>query len=500
MSAVAGRRGGILLHLTSLPSPGAIGQLGPAAEAFVDWLAAADQAVWQILPSGPPGFGDSPYGAHSSRAGNPLLISPLELFESGLLPRSVLPSSPATPRVDFARAREDQERILGHAFKAYEQRPEVRVRFEELLAPEASWLDDWSLFAALKEAHEGAPWTAWEDPLRDRRREDLDRTRHRLRHRIAFHRFVQGCFLEQWRRFRRRVRAAGVQVLGDLPIYCSADSVEVWQRRDLFELAADGHPSHVAGVPPDYFSPRGQTWGNPLYRWDRHRAEGFRWWTDRLASALQRFDLLRLDHFRGFEAFWRIPANAESAAAGEWRPGPGGDLFTAFVGTREGLAPLIAEDLGVVTPEVEALRRSFDLPTMRVLQFAFDEPGSVHLPHAIPRRAVVYTGTHDNDTTVGWWRSLGDQAKRRARSYLGPGPIHSALQRAAYTSPAELAILPAQDVLGLGPEARMNRPGSAVGNWAWRLSPQDLGTGEAERLAELIAVSDRGPETETAAG
>ncbi|HSM50793.1 MAG TPA: 4-alpha-glucanotransferase, partial [Thermoanaerobaculia bacterium] len=493
------RGAGLLLHPTSLPSRFGAGDLGPEAASFLDWAARAGQSVWQVLPLGPTGMGNSPYGCLSAFAGNPLLVSPELCRDEGLLGEDDLAraESPGGDRVDFAAAAGSRERQLRHAFTAFRESPSEslsRAFAEFREAPEqATWLRDWALFAALKAGHGGRAWTDWDPELRDRRPGALAAAERRLGEELEYHRFVQFLFFRQWSALRDRTRAAGVELLGDLPIYVAADSADVWAHRELFELDGASQPLRVAGVPPDYFSATGQLWGNPLYRWDRLRESGYAWWIERLRANLRLTDRVRLDHFRGFAGFWAVPAGEATAEGGTWVEGPGAELFEAIAAALGGL-PLVAEDLGVITPDVTALRDRFGLPGMKVLQFGFD-PGSDHAPHRLVPHSVVYTGTHDNDTTRGWFESLDEGARRRVLLYTGgtPETISWDLLRTAYTAVAELAIAPVQDLLGLDGSARMNRPGSDAGNWGWRLAPGSLGGDLAERLAELVAVAGRLP-------
>lgn len=432
---------GVLLHPTSLPGPGPCGTLGPAAHAFVDALARAGQRSWQVLPLGPTDATRSPYAALSSAAGDPRLVH------------------------DDGR---DDDRDALDAFRD----------------AEGAWLDDWALYAALRDAHDDAPWFAWDAPLRDRDPAALAAARRALAPRIAHHERAQFRFDRQWRALRDRAREHGIAIVGDVPFYVAHDSVDVWVDRDCFALDADGRPTAIAGVPPDYFSETGQRWGNPVYDWSRIADRGFDWWIARLGRLARTVDVIRIDHFRGFEAFWRIPADAEHAADGAWVPGPGAALFDA---ARDALGPLAiwAEDLGDITPAVDALRDGLGFPGMRVLQFAFDEPDSTHLPEHHVEHAVVYTGTHDNDTAVGWWSGLDDDARGRVRA-IAPdvdtvGPA-DALVDLALGSVARHAVLPLQDVLGLDGGARMNRPGTTDGNWSWRAPHPPLPDAIADRL------------------
>jgi 4-alpha-glucanotransferase len=441
------RAAGILLHPPSLPEhPGG---LEAGAREFFVWAEAAGLSVWQILPLGPTGDGGSPYAAPSAFAGDPSWFPHAE------------PPAPA-------------------AMAAFNDE-------------HAAWLDDWVLFAALKEEHRGLPWFAWDEPLRRRDPAALARSAAALREAIVRHRHAQYAFVTRWHRLRAQARDHGIMILGDVPIYPALDSADVWAHQDLFHLDAQGVPTRVAGVPPDYFSATGQLWGNPLYRWDRLRETGYAWWIDRLKHGLALHDELRLDHFRGFAGYWAVPAEAETAEAGMWEPGPGLALFEA-VRAALGRLPFVAEDLGVVTEDVSALRKTLGLPGMRVLQFGFDAHDGDHTPHRLTKDVVVYTGTHDNDTTRGWFASLDPVMKARVLDYVGgtADDVSFSLIRAAYTSVADLAVSPAQDVLDLGSEARMNVPGVAKGNWSWRAASDAFTPELAHRLRRLAHETERG--------
>ena len=468
------RSSGLLLHVSSLPSPFGIGDFGSGAARFIDTLAAAGQSIWQVLPLTPVGDGFSPYASPSTFAGNPLFISPELLAEAGWLDASDLADVPAFPddRVDFDRVTLFKKRLLRRAF-ARAQQTGLPAAYRAFCTREAYWLEDYALFMTLR-AHYGETWTAWPIPLARRDPEALDAARLAHANELELHRFGQFVFDEQWTALRAYAHSRGVQLFGDLPIYVAHDSADVWAAPHLFHLDPDGLPTAVAGVPPDYFSATGQRWGNPLYRWDRMREHGYRWWIARLARTLSLVDLVRLDHFRGFEAFWAVPADEATAINGRWVEGPGADLFRAFERGLGTPLPLVAEDLGLITPGVRALMSEFSLPGMVVLQFAFGDPGSEYLPHHYHRAQVAYTGTHDNDTIVGWWATLGDHDRAFAERYLGldvsSEPLHWATVRAVLASVADRAVLAMQDVLGLGGEARMNVPGEEHGNWAWRFT------------------------------
>jgi 4-alpha-glucanotransferase len=503
------RASGVLLHPTSLPGRHGSGDLGPEARRFVDFLAAAGQRWWQTLPVGPPGYGDSPYSAHSAFAGNPMLVSLDALVDDGLLDRSDVDDAFAFPsdHVAFGAVAGMREPRLARAHAALLRDPDGRLAlaFRAYCDENDAWLDDWALFCALKRAHGGAPWTAWEKGVRARRRRALAEARERYREEMSYHRFVQFAFDRQWSALRAYAADRGVGLIGDIPIFVAHDSADVWQNQREYHLDEQGMPTAVAGVPPDYFSATGQRWGNPLYRWKRMKKSGFAFWVDRIRVTLKRFDAVRLDHFIGFSRYWAIPASCPTAIDGRYAKGPGASLFKK-VRAELGALPLIAEDLGVVTPKVKALRDRFDLPGIRVLQFAFgDDPSAPDfMPYNYPRGAVVYTGTHDNDTTVGWFRDEGGEASTRtseqiarerqlAIDFLGSDgrEIHWDMIRAVLASVADTAVVPAQDLLGLGSEARMNRPGVASGNWAWRAEEGAFSEAIAGRLGKLTRLYGR---------
>lgn len=499
------RASGVLLHLTSLPGPHGCGDLGAAAREFADFLQRSGQRWWQMLPVGPVGFGNSPYSAQSAFAGSPLLISLEGLVDDGLLELSAVRGRLPGRRVDYAATSAFREQRLRAAYRTFVRRPgRYRRRFQAFCERHARWLEDLVLFRALKAAHHQRAWLEWPPALAQRDRRALSQGRRELADELSFHRFEQWLFDLQWRRFREACASRGVGLIGDVPIFVAHDSADVWAHRELFQLDDEGRPTVIAGVPPDYFSASGQRWGNPLYRWDVLKRRGYGWWVDRLAHTLERFDAVRLDHFIGFQRYWEIPASEPNAVRGRWRPGPGADFFTKVRDTL-GSLPLIAEDLGAVTTEVKALRDQFAFPGLRILQFAFGNDPSApdFLPYNYPRRTVAYTGTHDNDTAVGWFNDPGDQgtrsraqiAKERkyALTYVGGdgSQIHWDLLRTIQLSVANLAIAPVQDLLGLGSDARLNRPGTAEGNWEWRLAGRSLPAALARRLAELTGCAGR---------
>lgn len=492
------RGSGILLHPTSLPGPHGAGDAGPEALRLLDWLASAGQRYWQVLPLVPVGWGSSPYSGLSAFAGNPQLVSPEALAARGLLDASELtPPAFEAHRVDFDRASRHRQRLLVLAASRFRERAseDDRARFEAFRQAEAAWLSDWTLFAALKQAHGDVEWTQWPAPLAQRDPQALEEARQTLSIRIFEHELAQFLFREQWTALRSEARQRGITLIGDVPIFVAHDSADVWAHPELFHLDAAGRPTVVAGVPPDFFSATGQRWGNPLYRWDRLEADGFRWWIERFRSTLALVDVVRLDHFRGFAACWEIPASEDTAVNGRWVPVPGDALFAAL---REALGevPIIAEDLGIITPDVVALRTSLGFPGMRILQFAFGSgPRNAYLPHNHEPDTVVYTGTHDNDTVLGWWQSLGEETRDQVRRYCdddGTAP-HWSLIRLACASVARLSLVPLQDVLGLGAQARMNVPGQPSGNWAWRFQWDELPGDAAARLRGLCELYGRLP-------
>ncbi|MFP4058634.1 MAG: 4-alpha-glucanotransferase [Candidatus Brocadiia bacterium] len=491
------RCAGLLLHPTSLPGRFGIGDLGEWPRRLVDFLVAAGQSLWQVLPLGPTGFGDSPYASFSARAGNALLLDLGRLAEEGDLEGGELESPPPFPddHVDYGRVIDFKTALIARAAQRFRERAggERRAEFDRFCAAHAAWLDDYALFRALKEAHGGAPWSQWEWELASRQPQALQAWRQRLDEAVFRHRYAQFQFFRQWADVRSYANARGIRLVGDLPIFVAYDSAEVWAHPELFHLDERLQPTVVAGVPPDYFSPTGQLWGNPLYRWDAMAERGYAWWVDRVRQTLRTVDLLRLDHFRGFAAYWEIPAGETTAENGRWMKGPGAAFFEALEEAL-GELPLIAEDLGLITPDVEALRRRFDLPGMAVLQFAFaTDATNTYLPHNLEPDRLVYTGTHDNDTTVGWHASLSREERDHVRRYLGPvdEPVHWALIRTAYRSVAGVAMAPLQDLLGLGSEGRMNAPGEPRGNWSWRFRPDDLRPELAEKLRDLAVTYGR---------
>jgi 4-alpha-glucanotransferase len=490
------RSAGILLHPTSLPGPYGIGDLGSAAFAWVDALSRSRQTWWQVLPLGPTGFGDSPYQCFSAFAGNPNLISPDKLADEGLIKPADFEAVQFSPeRVDYGPVIDFKNRLLSHAWDNFRAGavPGLRSLFEAFCREQAAWLDDFALFMALKDTHANQPWAQWPAPLRLRKGMALQQARHQLTSIIGRHQFGQFLFFRQWQALRQYAHDRGIRLIGDIPIFVASDSADVWSHPDLFQLDAQGRPTVVAGVPPDYFSSTGQLWGNPLYRWDRLQQTGYAWWVHRLQATLAQVDLVRLDHFRGFESYWEIPANMPTAEIGRWVKGPGYDLLERLGASLGGL-PLIAEDLGLITPEVEALRDHFHLPGMRILQFAFGgATENRFLPHHYESNTVVYTGTHDNDTTRGWYATLSAHEGHLLRRYVARDCSDVAwdLIRLAWSSVADYAIVPLQDVLSLGTEARMNLPGRPAGNWCWRFQSAMLTPAVLDRLAEMNELYSR---------
>ena len=486
-----GRSSGILLHPTSLPSPFGIGDLGPEAYKFVDFLVEAGQSLWQVLPLAPTGYGDSPYASYSAFAGNTLLISPERLVDEGLLNQSDLEERPVGP-VDYGAAHQLKADLLARAYERFSKtnKTNLRSEFESFQQQQSYWLEDYALFRALKDEHGGVAWTEW-GPIAG--------ARERLKSQIEAHEFSQFLFFRQWSALRQYCHERGIKIIGDFPIFLAHDSADVWINPEQFKLDSTGKPLVVAGVPPDYFSSTGQFWGNPLYNWERMQADGFKWWIERVRAMFALVDIARADHFRGFAACWEIPAGETTAENGKWVSTPGRELFNS-IRRSLGELPIIAEDLGVITDDVVALRDDLGFPGMRVLQFGFggDPKESVDLPHNYVRNVVAYTGTHDNDTAVGWFNSVAnegsirtakqiDEQRQFCLQYLNTNgeEIHWDFVRAVWASVAERAISPLQDVLGLGSEARMNLPNSTEGNWSWRFKTGDLTSGIALRLRDL---------------
>lgn len=490
------RAAGILLHPTSLPGLG-IGELGEAAYRFVEFLAESGQAFWQILPLSPTGYGDSPYASFSAFAGNPLLINLAWLAAEGDVDPNDLEQAPAFPSeyVDFGPVINYKMAVLQRAARRFRQQAtgERRAAFEQFCADNADWLEDYALFMAFKDAHGGSVWNTWERELATRQPEALAIWRTRLDEAVFAHRYFQYQFFRQWLELKRYANEKGIQIIGDIPIFVAYDSADVWAHPEYFELDEDSLPTVVAGVPPDYFSPTGQLWGNPLYRWEALAADGYRWWVHRFQQVFKTVDIVRLDHFRGFEAYWEIPAGEPTAVRGRWVQGPGIPFFHA-IEQALGQLPIIAEDLGFITPGVQALRDEFQFPGMKILQFAFTTDASnEYLPHNCVPNSVIYTGTHDNQTTKGWFAAREEPERIAALRYVGTDGHDIAwdLIRLAYMTVCDLAIVPLQDVLGVGDEGRMNTPGRLGGNWSWRCPMEALTPELRANLLELALTYGR---------
>lgn len=503
------RESGILLHITSLPGRYGIGDLGPGARQFADALVEMGQHLWQILPLGVTGYGDSPYQSFSTFAGNPMFISFDLLVEDGLLYRYHLDRFPHFPPdyVDYGRVIPARNAILRTVCRTFERHatPQQKQAFKDFCERNADWLEDFALFMALKEANDMRPWHTWAPELVRREPSALAQARKQFRTAIRNVKIIQWIFDDHWHRFRLYCRDRGIKIVGDIPIFVAHDSADAWAHRELFYIDENGKCTVVAGVPPDYFSKTGQLWGNPLYRWEVHKAQDYSWWIARLKKMFQLVDIVRIDHFRGFAGYWEIPGDAETAINGRWVPGPGADFFNA-VKRHLGDVSIIAEDLGVITPDVEALRDQFQFPGMRVLQFAFgnDAKAADYRPESYPKNCVVYTGTHDNDTTVGWFHSQPGAGSTRTKeeiekereailNYLGTDgrEIHWDLIALAMRSNANTVIIPLQDLLGLGSEARMNTPGTKSGNWRWRFRMEQLTPQIKQRLRRLTEETGR---------
>ncbi|MGC2697436.1 MAG: 4-alpha-glucanotransferase [Candidatus Angelobacter sp.] len=506
------RSAGVLLHPTSLPGANGIGELGPQALRFTAFLHEAGIRIWQVLPLNPTGYGDSPYQSLSVFAGNPLLISLETLAAEGLLDKSALQSLPDFPagRVDFSKVIPWKFGLLRKAASNFagSATSEQKTQFEDFTGKNQAWLDDYALFMAAKDAHQGRVWTEWDPQLAARHPSAISKWSEDLASEIAAYKFWQFKFFHQWNAIRADCAQRGIRIMGDIPIYAAHDSADVWAHPEMFWLDEKGHPLKVAGVPPDYFSATGQLWGNPIYRWDAMKASGYHWWIERLRASLNMFDMVRLDHFRGFEAYWEIPAAEPTAMHGKWVKGPGAELFQALTDAL-GPLPIVAENLGVITPEVEAIRKQFGYPGMAILQFAFstDPQAPSFRPHNYEPQLVAYTGGHDNDTMFGWWRSGVAQSTRTQadvkkeyadmQNYLGVSAdeldheVNWIFIREVMKSVANTVLFPMQDVLALGSEARMNTPGTFGGNWTWRLSPDGLREADRCRLKLFVDIYER---------
>lgn len=494
------RASGILLHPTALPSQFGMGDLGPEAYHFIDFLARSGQRLWQVLPLGPTSLGNSPYMSFSAIAGNPFLISPYLLKAHNLLGDEDLKTMPSfsVDKVDFEQVIPQRMALLQKACENFIQntRQYSQKEFEDFCQDAKQWLDDYALFMALLDAQEGDIWTDWPQDLRDRKPEVLAQWRQQLKNEIFFHKFVQFEFFRQWSELKQYANTQNIQIIGDIPIYVAHNSADVWAHSEVFKLdTKTGHPTEMAGVPPDYFSATGQLWGNPIFNWDYLKSTHFSWWIERIRAMLTRVDLIRIDHFRGLESFWSVPAGETTALKGRWIKAPGYQLFETIL-EKLGRLPILAEDLGIITQEVIALRDHFGFPGMKILHFAFDgDPKNFYLPFNVDKNSVMYTGTHDNTTTVGWYKQISEEERSRLHRYLGcQGPYGIAwdLIRLALSSPANFAIIPLQDVLGLDADARMNTPGTAEGNWTWRYRSEALTETLSDRLKDMTLIYGRG--------
>lgn len=492
------RFSGILVHPTSFPGPYGIGDLGQSAYAFIDFLAQAGQTLWQCLPLGPTGYGDSPYQSFSAFAGQPLLISPDLLVKDGLLQPEDLADTPEfSPfRVDYGPAIAYKTGLLHKAYENYKSTKDKSLTraCSRFCREEKSWLEDYALFMALKDAHQGKSWHEWEPDCQfmDPKTRKVAITEYKDA--IGYYSFIQFIFFRQWHELKTYANQNGISIIGDIPIFVSPDSADIWANQSLFKLDSKGYPTAVAGVPPDYFSATGQLWGNPLYNWPEHKKTGYAWWIARIRNQLKLVDYLRIDHFRGFEAYWSVPYGEETAIGGKWIKGPGSSLFRAVEKALGKNLPIFAEDLGVITPQVEKLRDTFHFPGMKVLQFAFsDTAESAFLPYLYPENCICYTGTHDNDTTVGWYQKADEKCRDKVRRYMNcdGGNIHWDFIRTALGSTARYAIFPLQDLFGYGSDCRMNTPGLASGNWSWRYTSDKLTPELAAALKKISEVYGR---------
>ena len=495
------RSSGILLHPTCFPSRFGVGDLGIEAYQFIDFLRDTDQQYWQVLPLGPTGYGNSPYMSYSAIAGNHLLISPEKLQDQGLITDEDLANLPEFPvdKVDFGAVIETKMPLLQKACENFKHKatPVQQKEFDGFCQSTAHWLDDYALFMALRDAHQGAGWHTWEPELAKRKPEALEQWGLHLTDEIFYHKFLQFEFFSQWTDLKSYAKLAGVQIIGDIPIYVAHNSAEVWSHPEIFCIDEEtGEASLMAGVPPDYFSATGQLWGNPVYNWEQLQQDNFKWWVQRFKSLLDYVDLIRIDHFRGFESYWAVKQGETTALNGEWIKAPGEAFFKAL-NEQLGILPILAEDLGIITPEVEELRDQFEFPGMKILHFAFgSDEDNIYLPFHYPRNCLVYTGTHDNDTTVGWFNQLSDHERESVLSYLGctsADGIHWDLIRMALSSVANQALIPLQDILGLDNSARMNFPSTGEGNWEWRYRADALTDEVRSRLKTMTVNFGRAP-------
>jgi len=494
------RSAGILLHPTSLPSKFGIGDLGPDAYRFIDFLSETKQKLWQILPLGPTSFGDSPYQCLSAFAGNPLLISFEKLVNDGIASEDILRDLPEFPedKVLYGDVIEYKFEVLEKVFEHFKQTQNQKIKdaFDQFCRDEKNWLDDYALFSAIKNYFDGKPWNEWEVEISRRKSEALEYFTLQLKDEIEFQKFRQCLFFKKWSELKSYANSKGIKIIGDLPIFVAFDSADVWVNRHLFEVSEDGKPLFIAGVPPDYFSPTGQRWGNPHYKWDLMEKDDYKWWRERITSLLKTTDIIRIDHFRGFYNFWKIPGDAPTAETGQWVLGPGEKFFQTLE-KYFGKLPIIAEDLGILVPEVYELRDKFNFPGMKILQCAFGTNGEKKfLPHRYIRNCVVYTGSHDNDTTLGWWNSIqndGSDTKEFFLNYTGSNgkDVCKDMIRLAYSSIADIAIIPFQDFLRLGSEARMNFPGKPDGNWSWRFKWEQVTDELKNEIKTFVEIFER---------
>lgn len=483
------RCAGILLHPTSLPGPYGIGDLGLEAYKWIDFLHSSGMGLWQILPLGPTGYGDSPYQCFSAFAGNPYLVSPDLLLKEKLITAEDLQDKPDFPEgsVDYGQVIKWKLMLLQRAFDHFSGRHELSDQFTQFQEIHRAWLDDFSLFMALKDLHQLQAWVHWEPAYRSRKEKTLEQVRIEHKATIKKYAFSQFVFSRQWQALKEYAAQSGVRIIGDVPIYVAHDSADVWAHPELFYLDNAGNPTVVAGVPPDYFTETGQLWGNPIYRWEVHAKSGYGWWIARMRMVLSMVDIVRMDHFRGFAGYWEVPADHDTAKDGRWVKGPGPDLFKSLKQAL-GYLPIIAEDLGVITPDVEALRDQFGLPGMKILQFAFDGAADhPYLPDNYPENTVAYTGTHDNETAAAWYENTSEENRHHARVYLNSDGSNIAwdMIQALWASPAEMVVAPLQDFLGLGDEGRMNTPGKIDGNWRWRMFGEDIFQSLQQQLLDI---------------
>jgi len=486
------RMSGILLHITSLPGSEGLGTLGEEALQFIDFLEASGQKIWQICPIGPTGYGDSPYQTFSAFAGNSLFISLLELVKDGLLKEEDLPDFTVCDLtiIDYGKVINTRKPVLKKAFSNFKVNS---TDYQSFLSTEAYWLEDFTAFMAIKDYFGGGAWSGWEHTAKIKNPERIAELKEKLRAEIEYEKFIQFIVFRQWKKVHEYASGKGISIFGDIPIFVAFDSADAWANPQMFLFDEENNPVKVAGVPPDYFSATGQLWGNPLYNWDYLKSTGYDWWIKRFKKTFEWFDIVRIDHFRGFEAYWAVPFSETTAMNGRWEKGPEYDFFDRINSVYPNL-PIVAEDLGVITPEVEALRDKYNFPGMKILQFAFDSGESnPYLPHNIGRNSVVYTGTHDNDTTEGWYAKTSEQLRQFAYKHISSAEnkISWNMIRTAWESNANIAIAPMQDFLSLGSNARMNTPGNAGGNWQWRVMSAQLKTDLAERIRQLTCDSGR---------